>query len=203
MPFEEYFNLNSGAEENKYILSLSSHPTEADEWLYSPQYVDYILSSVVDSESIDSCTSTTSYTMCNCCDNHTAKGKGKACKHKENEDMWLLDSRASAHFTNNFNIFVEYQPYAKPHHSQMEHGLASVLGEGSILICFNGSIVQLSPTIYMPTYTFQLISLGTLLKNNCLYVQSTEHYIHIIANCTKHNVIFFHTYGDSTMYVLG
>jgi len=52
----------------------------------------------------------------------------------------------------------------------------------------------------MPTCTFQLVSLGTLLKDNCLYVQSTEGYMHIIDDCTKHDIISFHTHGDSTMY---
>jgi len=95
--------------------------------------------------------------MCDCCDNHTAKGKGKAHEQKGEEDMWLLNSGASPHFTNNFNTFIKYQPYVKPCHSQMANGLAPVLGEGSVLICFNGNVVRLSPTIYMPTYTFQLV----------------------------------------------
>jgi len=51
-------------------------------------YVDFILSSVVDSKSIiDSCTFATPFTMCDRCDNHTAKGKGKACEHKGDENM--------------------------------------------------------------------------------------------------------------------
>jgi len=80
--------------------------------------------------------------MCDCCDNHTTKGKGKVREQKGDVDMWLLDSGASsAHFTNNFDTFIKYQPYAKPHHSQMANGLAPGLGEGSILICFNGNAV--------------------------------------------------------------
>ena len=146
-----------------------------------PQYVDFILSSVVDSESIiDSCTSAIPYAMCDHCVNHNAKGNGKACQKREDEDdMWLLNSGASAHFTFNFDAFVEYHQYAKPCHSQTVNSLAPVLGEGIILIQFNGNIVQLLPTIYMPTCTFQLtcISLGTLLKNNCLYAQSAEGYM--------------------------
>jgi len=93
--------------------------------------------------------------------------------------MLLLDSGASAHFTNNFNTFIKYQPYVKPCHSQTANDLASVLGEGTVLIWLNENIVRLSPTIYMPICTFQLVSLGTLLKNNCLYVQSAEGYIYI------------------------
>jgi len=201
MPYKEYYDLKGGAEEFEYVLSQCTHLTDTDERSYLPQYVDYILSSVEDSESlIDSCTSATSYTMCDCCDNHTTKGKGKAHEQKGEEDMWLLNSGASAHFTNNFNVFVEYQPYANPRHFQMENGLAPVLGEDSVLICFNGSIVNLSPTIYMPICTFQLVSLGTLLKDNCLYAQSTEGYIHIIDDCTKCDIISFHTHGDSIMY---
>jgi len=48
IPFEEYFNLNGGAKEDKYIFSLFMHPVV--QYLYLPQYVDYILSSVVDSQ---------------------------------------------------------------------------------------------------------------------------------------------------------
>ena len=163
------------------------------------QYVDYILLSVVDSESIiDSCASAIPYAMCDHCVNHNAKGKGKAHQQREDEDdMWLLNSGASAHFTFNFNVFIEYHQYAKPCHSQTANGLAPVLGEGTVLIQFNGNVVQLSPTIYMPTCTFQLVLLGTLLKNNCLYAQSAEGYIHIIDDCTKCDIISFHTHGDS------
>ena len=114
--------------------------------------------------------------------------------------MWLLDSGASAHFTYNFDAFIEYQSYVKPRHSQTANGLAPVLGEGTVLLRFKGNVMRLSPTIYMPTCTFQLVSLGTLLKDNCLYAQSAEGYMHIIDDCTKRDVISFHTHGDSTMY---
>jgi len=89
MLYEEYYDLEGGAEEFKYVLSQFMHLTDTDEWFYLPQYVDYIISSIVDSESIiDSCASATSYIMCDCCDNHTAKGKGKVHKQKGEEDMW-------------------------------------------------------------------------------------------------------------------
>ena len=154
LPMEVYYGLDGGAEEDKYIFPLSTHLTDTDECFYLPQYVDLMLLSVVDSESIiDSCASATSYTMCDSCENHTAKDKGKAHEQKKNEDMWLLDSGASAYFTYNFNTFVKYQPYTKPCHSQMANGLAPVLGEGSVPTCSNGNVVQLSPMIYMPTYT--------------------------------------------------
>ena len=88
LPMEVYFNLNSGAEEDKYVFPPSMHLINTDEHSYSPQYVDYILSSVVDSESIiDSCTSAPLYTLCDCCENHTAKGKGKAREQKKDKDM--------------------------------------------------------------------------------------------------------------------
>jgi len=88
LPMEVYYDLDGGAEEFKYVLSQFTHLTDTDERPYSPQYVDYILSFVVDSESIiDSCASAPLYTLCNCCDNHTTKGKGKACKQKGDGDM--------------------------------------------------------------------------------------------------------------------
>ena len=42
MPYKEYYDLEGGAEELKYVLSQFTHPTETDERFYSPQYVDYI-----------------------------------------------------------------------------------------------------------------------------------------------------------------
>ena len=33
-----------------------------------------------------------------------------------------------------------------------------------------------------------------------MYVQTAEGYMHIIDDCTKHDIISFHTHGDSTMY---
>ena len=142
LPIEVYYDLDGGAEEFEYVLSQFTHLTNTDEHSYSPQYVDYILSSVLDSESlIDSCASAPLHTLCDCCDNHATKGKGKAHKQRGDEDMWLLDSGASAHFTYNFDAFVEYQPYAKPRHSQTANSLAPVLGEGTVLVRFNGNVV--------------------------------------------------------------
>jgi len=82
----------------------------------------------------------------------------------------------------------------------MANGLVPILGEGSILTCFNEKVVQLLPTIYMFYCTINFISLDTLLKVNCLYVQNAEGYIHIIDNCTIHNIISFHSHGENIMY---
>jgi len=57
MSYEEYFDLKGGAEELEYV-PLSMHLTDTDEQFYLPQYVDFILLSVIDSKSIiDSCAS--------------------------------------------------------------------------------------------------------------------------------------------------
>ena len=48
MPYEEYYNLKGGAKVYKYVFPLSTHLTDTDECFHSPQYVDFILSSVVD-----------------------------------------------------------------------------------------------------------------------------------------------------------
>jgi len=48
---EVYYDLDSGAEELEYVLSQFTHLTDTDERPFSPQYVDYILSSVVDNTS--------------------------------------------------------------------------------------------------------------------------------------------------------
>jgi len=143
MPYEEYYDLKGGAEEFKYVLSQFTHLTDTDEQSYSPQYVDYILSSVVDTKSIiDSCTFATPYAICNHCVNHNTKGKSKACQQREDEDdIWLLNSGASAHFTNNFDAFIKYHQYAKLRHSQMANSLAPILDEGTILIWFNGNVM--------------------------------------------------------------
>jgi len=80
--------------------------------------------------------------MCDHCVNHNIKGKGKARQKREGEDdMWLLDCGASAHFTFNFDTLVKYHQYAKPCHSQTANGLAPVLGEGTMLTWLNGNVV--------------------------------------------------------------
>ena len=57
MLFKEYFDLDSSAEEDKYILSSITHPTETDKRFYLPYYIcrlcTYIISFVVDMEIMD------------------------------------------------------------------------------------------------------------------------------------------------------
>ena len=126
------------------------------------------------------------------CDDCTkTTGKGKECAHDYQlpPDMWLLHSSASAHFTFNKKDFVEYMDYPQPCYSQTTNGKAPILGEGTVIINLKGSSVCLSPVIYMPTCNLKLISMGTLLKDNCLTINAGTGHIDFYDECAKKVVV--------------
>lgn len=81
----------------------------------SPQFV--MCNLTADSLEVDSdvwtLSNTTSmlFIMCDNCFKTNFKGKQKEYNHGISNDMWPLDSGASAHFTNNIKNFTEYQPF--------------------------------------------------------------------------------------------
>jgi hypothetical protein len=114
--------------------------------------------------------------------------------------MWLLNSGTSAHFTFHKKDLVEYVEYASPRYSQTANGKAPILGEGTVIIDYKGSSVRLSPVIYMPTCNLKLISMGTLLKDNCLTINAGPGRIDFFDNCAKRVVLSFHSHGTDTMF---
>ena len=115
--------------------------------------------------------------------------------------MWLLDSGASFHFTSDIKDFIEYHNFSSPHYTQTANCKAPIIGHGTVLISYHRNIVQLLPTIYMPTCHVKLISLGILLKDECLSRYSSKNLFTLYDNCSKKDLITFHSWWKH--YVLG
>ena len=58
----------------------------------------------------------------------------------------------------------------------------------------------LSPVIYMPTCNLKLISMGTLLKDNCLTINAAPGHIDFYDKCAKKVILSFHSHGADTMF---
>ena len=84
--------------------------------------------------------------------------------------MWLLDSGASAHFTNNISDFIEYEPM--PVHDRIPVNTAThtifVEGTGTVLLkhYINETHVttRVHPVLYIPEMSTHLLSMGEFLQ---------------------------------------
>ena len=54
----------------------------------------------------------------------------------------------------------------------------------------------------MPTCHVKLISLGTLLKDECLSGHSSKKLFTMYDKCSKKDLITFYLHGKNTMYIL-
>jgi hypothetical protein len=189
-----------GFDMEEWSVFLHSLSPDADERSFPPQNnIVFTCSSVVDSAK-DTNISTFSHSFCDDCMKVSGKGKEHQHDHSIPLDMWLLDLGASAHFTFYKKDFVEYVEYALPRYSQTANGKAPILGEGTVIVDYKGSSVRLSPVIYMPTCNLKLISMGTLLKDNCLTINAGPGRIDFFDKCAKRVVLSFHSYGADTMF---
>jgi hypothetical protein len=189
-----------GFDMEEWSVFLNSLSPDADVRSISPQNNNvFSCSSVVDSAK-DTHISTFSHSFCDDCAKVSGKGKERQHDHSIPPDMWLLDSGTSAHFTFNKKDFVEYVEYASPRYSQTTNGKAPILGEGTVIVDYRGSSVHLSPVIYMPTCNLKLISMGTLLKDNCLTINTGPGHIGFFDKCAKRIVLSFHSHGADTMF---
>ena len=149
---------------------------------------------------MDTNTPTFLHSHCDDCTKSTCKGKEYTHDHQLPPDMWLLNLGAFIHFTFNKNDFVEYVDYPQPRYSQTANGKAPILGEGTVIIGFKGSSMHLLLVIYMPTCNLKLISMSTLLKDNCLTINAGAGHIDFYDKCAKKVILSFHSYGADTMF---
>ena len=80
---------------------------------------------------------------------------------------WLIDSRASEHFTYDINDFVDYE-VLKDHSSvKTANSTAEVQGKGTVILALNtGEIIRISPVYHVPTLTCQLLAMGKFLQSS-------------------------------------
>ena len=91
------------------------------------------------------------------------------CRQKVSS-MWLLDSGASAHFTNNKNDFIEYTPINDSDRQPVRTAAHTIWveGQGTVLLrhYLNGTLVttRIHPVLYIPAITTRLLSMGEFLQ---------------------------------------
>jgi hypothetical protein len=114
------------------------------------------------------------------------------CRRKVSS-MWLLDSGASAHFTNTLSDFIEYQPANKSDRQAVRTAANTIWveGEGTVLLrhYLNGNLVttRINPVLYIPQMNTQLLSMGEFLQQG-LQLKGNSHRITL----THKNKLFVH-----------
>src|SRR6266702_2408415 len=102
-------------------------------------------------------------------------------------NMWLLDSGASAHFTNNISDFIDYQPIAKSDRMPVKTAAHTIYvkGTGSVLlkhyIANKLIITQVNPVFYIPSMSMCLLSMGVFLQQG-LHVLGNSQHINLLEN---------------------
>ena len=128
------------------------------------------------------------------------------CPLSVNEDhfeaTWMLDSRASCHFTNNINDFVDYEENVGPERVvRTANGSTSIAGRGTVIFTVNNERIRLYPVFYIPDLNDHLLSLGQF---HCSSLSSRGD-AHVIVFYDGNNEVFLSFYpqtANSTIYVL-
>src|SRR6202046_4814307 len=103
------------------------------------------------------------------CEHNEYFGKCAKCR-KRIETMWLLDSGASAHFTNKLSDFIEYEPIPKSDRIPVRTAahVIWVEGTGTALLrhYINKTLVitRVHPVLYIPQMSTRLLSMGVFLQ---------------------------------------
>jgi hypothetical protein len=112
--------------------------------------------------------------------------------------MWLLDLGTSVHFTTEkISLSMLNMHHNTIHKLQMEKHL---FYEGTVIVNYKGSSVCLLLVIYMPTCNLKLISMGMLVKDNCLTINAGPSHIDFFDKCAKKIVLSFYSHGTDTMF---
>jgi hypothetical protein len=121
---------------------------------------------------------------------HTSYSKCAKCKEKQVSNklnnLWLLDSGASFHFTNNMDDFAEYSPLKKAVHIATATNTTEVIGVGTVILNYKSEVVHLALVYYIPKLNCRLISMGALLRDGMVAHRNAKH-INIL---TQSNQVF-------------
>ena len=108
--------------------------------------------------------------------------ESKECYNvKKSDEVWLIDSGASHHITNELSDYTSYKPYETPDPIQTAnlHDSLMVHGEGTVFFdtkTTNGQIhkVHLDNVCYIPNGSNRLISRGQLCKSGLIEVADNK-----------------------------
>jgi hypothetical protein len=114
------------------------------------------------------------------------------CDHKETKE-WLIDSGASAHFTNNINDFVECEELMSQTFVRTANSSAQIMGKGTVILSLSTSeVVRISPVYYIPSLNCQLLSMGVFLRagftstGNNMPIRIMNGRRPVLTSCNKH-----------------
>jgi hypothetical protein len=90
-----------------------------------------------------------------------------SCEKPKDKTMWMLDSGASLHFTNNINDFIEYEAIA-PVQIRVDTTVTHIIGSRTVILTIDSVALCVSPIYYMPALISRLLSLGQFLQSGLL-----------------------------------
>ncbi len=120
------------------------------------------------------------------CEHNKYLSQCAKCKEHTN-NMWLLDSGASAHFTNNISDFIDYTPIAKSDRMPVKTVAHTIYveGTGSALLkhyIANKLITtRVYPVFYIPSMSMHLLSMGVFLQQG-LHILGNSQHINLLDN---------------------
>jgi transposase InsO family protein len=101
--------------------------------------------------------------------------------NKRLETLWLLDSGASAHFTNRKSDFISYQPYSQSDRQPVRTAAHTIFVEGSGTVLLrhyvNKTLVttRVHPVLYIPSMSIRLLSMGEFLQQGMRVLGNSLH----------------------------
>ena len=120
----------------------------------------------------------------------------------QSEAMWMLNSGASCHFTNEINDFVEFEENIGPEQVvRTANGSTSIAGKGTVIFTVNGEQVRLYPVFYIPDLNDHLLSLGQFHQSG-LSLRGSARSIALYDGNDEEFLTFYPRSVNSTIYVI-
>src|SRR6266702_3342489 len=181
-----YDVLDWGSDDEEYVSSLSIAPYTKNCTVLLPSLKGFedgacktVVQSSVNYKADLYYVNTISFDLLKCQHN---KYLSQCAKCKERTDnMWLLDSGASAHFTNNISDFINYTPIAKSDRLPVKTAAHTIYVEGTGTVLLKNYIAnklvttRVNPVFYIPSMSTCLLSMGVFLQQGLRVLGNSQH----------------------------
>ena len=117
------------------------------------------------------------------------------------KSQWMLDSRASLHFTFDINDFINYKEIT-PVQVRTANSVTTIVGKGTVILALNDKFIRIKPVYHVPDLNedTRLLSLGTFLHGG-ITLQGGVGSITLLQN-GSHFITFKPRTKTSTIYVI-
>jgi len=170
-----YDVLDWGSDDEEYVSSLSIAPYTKNHTVSLPSLKGFkdgacktVVQLSVNKKADLYYVNTISFDLLKCQHNKYLSQCAK-CKECTN-NMWLLDSGASAHFTNKISDFIDYTPIAESDRMPVRTVAHTIYVEGTGTVLLKHYITnklvttRVSPVFYIPSMSTRLLSMGVFLQ---------------------------------------